>query len=80
VSRGRVESARGPLCEVVPEAQTAEVASPEYVGAEAQGKGKQGERMEAKDEGELADENLDDAALIEASDDKDSEVTEIIGT
>ena len=76
-ARGRAEPVRAPLREVVPivpETQEAEGVSLEYADAEAPGKA-----MEAEDEGELDDEKLDDAGLIEGSDDEDTDVTEIIG-
>jgi hypothetical protein len=76
-ARGPAEPVHAPVREVVPivpETQEAEVVSLEYVDAEASGNA-----MEAEDDGELDDEKLDEAGLIEGSDEEDTDVTEIIG-
>jgi uncharacterized protein (TIGR02300 family) len=78
-SRGRAEPVRVALREVAPLVPTT-AQSLEYAHAEAQGKrNKAGEAetgVELDDEG---DEGLDDDTLIEASDEEDTDVTEIIG-
>jgi uncharacterized protein (TIGR02300 family) len=82
-SRGRAEPVRAPLHKVVPivpDTQQAEVVSLEYADAEARGKKKPGKAIEAEDDVELDDVSTDDATLIEASDDGDTDVTEIIGS
>jgi uncharacterized protein (TIGR02300 family) len=70
-SRGRAEAARAPVRKVeraLAETQEARAVSPDD---------EPGELPEARDEAEVDDENLDDAAFIEENEDID--VTEIIG-
>jgi uncharacterized protein (TIGR02300 family) len=79
-SRWRAEAARVPVRQVEPVA--AETQEAEFVSLEdanAEGKQKPGNAPEAEDEVELDDESLDDAVLIEESEQEDSDVTEIIG-
>jgi uncharacterized protein (TIGR02300 family) len=81
-SRWRAEAAGAPLREVDPvvaETQGAQFISLEDADAEAQDKKKPGEAAESGDEVELDDESLDDAALIEGSEEDDTDVTEILG-
>jgi hypothetical protein len=79
---GRADSVRAPLrvvAPVMPETQEAELRPMEQADPEAKGKKKPGDAVEAEDDVELDDESLDDATLIEASDEEDTDVTEIIG-
>ena len=69
---------RGALREVAPVTQETQEARPLDANAEAPGKKKPNQAVEAEDGVELDDEGLDDA-LIEASDEEDTDVTEIIG-
>jgi uncharacterized protein (TIGR02300 family) len=62
---------------VVPETQDAEFVSLEDADAEAQGK--KGEAVDAADDDIEIDESLDDAALIEETEETDDDVTDIIG-
>ena len=86
-SRWRTD-ARAPVREVqplVPETHEAEFVSLEDADAEAQGKKKPGEDIEAGDEVELDDESIEDEgiekeeAFIEDTEDEDTDVTEILG-
>ena len=77
-SRSRAEAARAPVRELKPVgAETPEAVSREDARAAAQGKKKPGEAIEGKDDVELDDEGLGDAAFIEEREDTD--VSEIIG-
>ena len=82
-SRGRPEAARAPVREVeavVPETQEAEFVSLEEADAEVEGKkGAEGEAVEADEEIEIEDEQLDDAAFIEEQEEGDEDVADIIG-
>lgn len=64
---------------VVPETQDAEFVSLEDADAEAQGKKVGDEVMAGDDDIEIDDEPVDDAALIEETDESDDDVTDIIG-
>lgn len=65
---------------VVPETQDAEFVSLEDADAEAQGKKVVGdEALAGDDDIEIDDEPVDDAALIEETDESDDDVTDIIG-
>ncbi len=65
---------------VVPETQDAEFVSLEDADAEAQGKkGAGDEALAGDDDIEIDDEPVDDAALIEETDESDDDVTDIIG-
>jgi uncharacterized protein (TIGR02300 family) len=78
-SRSRAEAARAPVRELKPVgAETPEVRSVSREGARAaaQGKKKPGEAIEGKDDVELDDEGLGDAAFIDEREDTD--VSEII--
>jgi uncharacterized protein (TIGR02300 family) len=85
-SRWRTD-ARAPVREVqplVPETHEAEFVSLEDADAEAQGKKKPGEDIEAGDEVEVDDESLEDetveeGAFTEDSEEEDTDVIEILG-
>jgi hypothetical protein len=82
ISRWRAEAARAPVREVGPvaaETLKAQFVSPEDADTEAEGKQKPDDASEAEDEVEPDDESLDDAALIEESEEEDTDVTAIIG-
>jgi uncharacterized protein (TIGR02300 family) len=65
---------------VVPETQDAEFVSLEDADAEAQGKKVAGDEAIADDDDiEIDDEPMDDAALIEETEESDDDVTDIIG-
>jgi hypothetical protein len=65
---------------LVPETHQAEFVSLEDADAEAQGKKKPGEAIEAGDEVELDDESLDeDESFIKDSEEEDTDVIEILG-
>jgi len=65
---------------VVPETQDAEFVSLEDADAEAQGKKVAGDDAIAGDDDiEIDDEPIDDAALIEETEESDDDVTDIIG-
>jgi hypothetical protein len=65
---------------LVPETHEAELVSLEDADAEAQGKKKPGEAVEAGDEVELDDESLDeDESFIKDSEEEDTDVSEILG-
>jgi hypothetical protein len=64
---------------VVAEIQTDQFVPLEDSHAEARGEKKPDEAFEAEDEVEPDDESLDDAPLIEESEEEDTDVTEIIG-
>ena len=65
---------------VVPETQDAEFVSLEDADAEAQGKKAAGDEAIADDDDiEIDDEPMDDAALIEETEESDDDVTDIIG-
>jgi uncharacterized protein (TIGR02300 family) len=85
-SRPRPEPARAaaaaPVKEeaVVPETPDAEFVSLEDADAEAQGKKVAGDdAIAGEDDIEIDDEPVDDAALIEETDESDDDVTDIIG-
>ena len=78
-SRGRADPVRAPLREVEPVVPETQEAQSEYANAQAQGKKELDQSVEAEDGVELDEDNLDDTALIEASDEEDTDVTEIIG-
>jgi uncharacterized protein (TIGR02300 family) len=81
-SRWRSEAARPPVREVEPvvaEIQEDQFVSLEDADTEAEGKEKPGDAPEAEDEVETDEDSFDDGALIEESDQEDSDVTEIIG-
>jgi uncharacterized protein (TIGR02300 family) len=84
-TRPRPEPARAaaaPVKEeaVVPETQDAEFVSLEDADAEAQGKKVAGDDAIAGDDDiEIDDEPIDDAALIEETEESDDDVTDIIG-
>ena len=84
-SRPRPEPARAaavPVKEeaVVPETPDAEFVSLEDADAEAQGKKVAGDEAIADDDDiEIDDEPIDDAALIEETEESDDDVTDIIG-
>ena len=82
-SRWRTE-ARAPVREVDPETNEAEFVPLEDADAEAQGKKKMGEAVEAGDEVELDDESLEDESLEEDafigdSGEEDTDVADILG-
>jgi uncharacterized protein (TIGR02300 family) len=64
---------------VVPETQDAEFVSLEDADAEAQGKKVAGDEVLTDDDIEIDDEPMDDAALIEETEESDDDVTDIIG-
>lgn len=64
---------------VVPETQDAEFVSLEDADAEAQGKKVAGDEAITDDDIEIDDEPMDDAALIEETEESDDDVTDIIG-
>jgi uncharacterized protein (TIGR02300 family) len=81
-SRWGAEAARVPLRKVEPvaaETLEAQFGSPEDADTEAEGNEKPGDAPEAEDEVEPDDESLEDAALIEESEEGDTDVAEIIG-
>ena len=82
-SRSRPEPARAQAAAeevVVPETQEAELVSIEEAAAEVEGKkGAEGEAVEADEEIEIEDEQLDDAAFIEEQEEGDEDVADIIG-
>jgi uncharacterized protein (TIGR02300 family) len=82
-SRSRPEPARAQAAAeevVVPETQEAEFVSLEEADAEVEGKkGAEGEAVEADEEIEIEDEQLDDAAFIEEQEEGDEDVADIIG-
>jgi len=82
-SRWRTE-ARSPIREVEPETHEAEFVPLEDADAEAQGKKKPGEAVEAGDEVELDDESLEDESLEEDafigdSGEEETDVADILG-
>jgi len=82
-SRWRTE-ARSPIREVEPETHETEFVPLEDADAEAQGKKKPGEAVEAGDEVELDDESLEDESLEEDafigdSGEEDTDVADILG-
>jgi uncharacterized protein (TIGR02300 family) len=82
-TRGRAEAARAVReAEAVPVTREAEFVSLEEADAEANGGGKKkatGTPVEGDEDVEIDDEGLDDAAFIEAEEEEDTDVTEIIG-
>ena len=82
-TRARPEPARAPVRQaetIVPETADAEFVSLEEADAEAQGKKKAAAGgVEAEEEVELEDENMDDDTFIEETEEEDTDVTEIIG-
>jgi uncharacterized protein (TIGR02300 family) len=81
-TRGRAEAVRAAReVEAAPESREAEFVSLEEADAEAHGGKKKpaGTPAEGDEDVELDDEGLDDAAFIEAEEEEDTDVTEIIG-
>jgi uncharacterized protein (TIGR02300 family) len=81
-ARGRAEAARATReVEAAPESREAEFVSLEEADAEVHGGKKKpaGTPVEGDEDVELDDEGLDDAAFIEAEEEEDTDVTEIIG-